>query len=142
MKVKEIMRRQTVRVSPSTSILEVARRMRDIGQEAVAVCDDEGFLGLVWDHDIVCSVVASCSGAGRTRARSVLRRLDVYVSPDSEIMQAAMLMAENNLRILPVLDKGRLVGLLSLEDMAEASEVFAGAILAATARAQSLAQPA
>ncbi len=142
MKVKEIMRRQAARVLPSTPIAEVAKKMRDLGIEAVAVCDEDRFLGLVWDHDIVCCVVAGGSSASRTRCRSVLRRLEVSISPDSDLIQAAMIMAENHVRLLPVLDRGRLVGLISLEDMAEASEVFAGAILAASARARSLAQPA
>lgn len=142
MKVKEVMQRQAVKVPPSTPVGEVARKMRDLGIEAVAVCDRNRFLGFVWDHDIVCFVIAGESSANETRCRSVLRRLEASISPDSELIQAAMIMAENQLRLLPVLDRGRLVGLVSLEDMAEASEIFAGAILSASARARSIAQPA
>ena len=142
MKVREVMTRQAVKVLPSTPVREVAQKMRDYSIEAVAVCDGDRFLGFVWDHDIVSCVVAGGSRAGRICTRSVLRRLEVSVSPDSELIQAAMIMAESGVRLLPVLDHGRLVGLLSLEDVAEASEVFAGAILAAKARAKGLAQPA
>lgn len=142
MKVREVMTRQAVRVVPSTPIREVAKKMRDLGLEAVPVCDGDRFLGFVWDHDIVCGVVAGGSGAGRACSRSLLRRLEASTSPDSELIQAAMIMAENGVRLLPVLENGRLVGLLSLEDVAEASEVFAGAIMAAKARAKGLAQPA
>lgn len=142
MKVREIMRRQALRVLPSTPLLEVARAMRDLNLEAVAVCDGERFLGFVWDHDIVCCVVAGGSNASRTSTRSVLRPIEESISPEADLIQAAIIMAQRGARLLPVLDRGRLVGLLSLEDMAEASEVFAGAVLATTARARSLAQPA
>lgn len=142
MKVREIMRRRAVKVLPSTPVLEVARKMRDLDLEAVAVCEGDRFLGFIWDHDIVCCVVAGGSRASRTSTSSVLRRTEESVSPDAELIQAAMIMAEKGARLLPVLERGRLVGLLSLEDMAEASEVFAGAVLATTARARSLPQPA
>ncbi len=142
MKVREVMTRQAVKVLPSTPIREVAEKMRDLGVEAVAVCDEDHFLGFVWDHDIVSCVVAGRARPGRTCTRSILRRLEASITPESELIQAAMIMAENGVRLLPVLDRGRLVGLLSLEDVAEASEVFAGAILAAKARARGLAQPA
>lgn len=131
-----------MRVLPSTPILEVARTMRDLKLEAVAVCDGDRFLGFIWDHDIVSCVVAGGSNASRTSTRSVLRRMEDSISPDSDLIQAAMIMAQQEARLLPVLDRGRLVGILSLEDMAEASEVFAGAVLATRARARSLAQPA
>ncbi len=142
MKVKEVMTRQAIRVSPASPITEVAVKMRDSGVEAVSVCDGDRFLGFVWDHDIVCCVVAGGSQAARTRARTVFRRLEISISPDADLIQAAAIMAENDLRLLPVLDHGRLVGLLSIEDVAEASEVFAGAILSAKAKFRGLAQPA
>ncbi|MDO8690777.1 MAG: CBS domain-containing protein [Dehalococcoidia bacterium] len=142
MKVKEVMTRQAIKVSPITPIREVAEKMRDFGVEAVSVCDGDRFLGFVWSHDIVCCVVAGGSRAGRTHTRTVFRRLEISISPDADLIQAAAIMAENGVRLLPVLDHGRLVGLLSLEDVAEASEVFAGAILAAKAKSRGLAQPA
>lgn len=142
MKVREIMTRQATKVLPSTPIREVAEKMRDLGLEAVAVCEGDRFLGFVWDHDIVSCVVAGGSRPGRTCTRSILRRIESCTSPDSELLQAAMIMAENGVRLLPVLDHGKLVGLLSLEDVAEASEVFAGAILAARAKTRGIAQPA
>ena len=142
MKVQEVMRRQAIRVPPTTPLREVARKMRDLGLEAVAVCEGERFLGFVWDHDIVSCVVAGGSSASRTCCRSLIRRLEVSISPESDLIQAAMIMGERGIRLLPVLDRGRLVGLISVEDMAEASEVFAGAILAAAARSRSVAQPA
>ena len=142
MKVKEVMTRQATRVSPATPIREVAEKMRDFGVDAISVCDGDRFLGFVWGHDIVCCVAAAGSPARRTYTRSVFRRLEISISPDSDLIQAAAIMAENGVRLLPVLDHGRLVGLLSLEDVAEASEVYAGAILSAKTRSKGLAQPA
>ncbi|MDP2659495.1 MAG: CBS domain-containing protein [Dehalococcoidia bacterium] len=142
MKVKEVMTWQAIKVSPTTPIREVAEKMRDFGVEAVSVCDGDRFLGFVWGHDIVCCVAAGGSPAGRTYTRTVFRRLEISISPDSDLIQAAAIMAENGVRLLPVLEHGHLVGLLSLEDVAEASEVFAGAILAAKTKSRGLAQPA
>lgn len=128
MKVREIMTGRVQTVGPSTPILEAAKMMADVEVGALPVVDSGRLVGMVTDRDIVLRVVA----AGKDPRSSTVRDAAstgqlVTISPDEDVNEAAMRMADAQVRRLPVCDNGQVVGILALGDVAlEAGNKTAG----------------
>jgi CBS domain-containing protein len=106
-------------VGRDETLQSVARRMaeRDIG--FMPVCEDDGrLLGVVTDRDIVTGAVASGASAAEYPAWQLVTRRPASVSPDARLDEVVHTMAEHAVRRLPVVDDGRLVGVISESDVA------------------------
>jgi CBS domain-containing protein len=117
--VSEVMTRNPVVLSPSSTIEEAAQMMRDrnIGDVIVA---DGGALecGIVTDRDVVIRVIAEGKDAKKTRLESVCSRDVTALKPSQPADEAVRLMREKAVRRLPVVDNGNVVGIVSLGDLA------------------------
>ncbi|MGW4562965.1 CBS domain-containing protein [Streptomyces sp. NPDC004561] len=116
--VREIMTGNPVAVAPETPVCEVAARMRDEDIGAVLVCSGERLRGLVTDRDLTVRILAD---GGDVTARTVAEACSselVTVAPDDDVDRAVQLMRGKALRRLPVVDDGRVVGIVALGDVA------------------------
>lgn len=106
------------------SVQEIARRMRDVNVGFVPICDADGRpLGTLTDRDIAIRVCAEDRVAARVRAGEVMTRETVTCRATEDVEKAERLMAEHHKsRIMVVNDEGRLVGVISLSDVAEQDE--------------------
>jgi CBS domain-containing protein len=104
-------------VSPSDSIQNAAAIMRDEDAGAVPVVDNGRAVGIVTDRDIVVRVVAEGGQLNRP-VRDIVSRSLVSASPDMSTREAADLMSEYQIRRLPVVENDRLVGIVSIGDLA------------------------
>lgn len=135
MKVKELMSTNIACVGEDTPASMIAAQMRknDIG--SIPVCDDSGHIkGIVTDRDLVVRVMAravSCSGSkdpsneapsadapAEPTASCIMTSDPVTISPEQNIHDAALLFAAHKIRRLPVTEASRIVGMLSLGDIA------------------------
>ena len=117
MKVKELMTTNVSIANPNTSIHEIAQQMKNLDVGAIPVCDQSNrALGIVTDRDIVLRSVSS--GNTQASARDVMTSNLVYATPDMHAHEAAEIMSKHQIRRLPVIDKGQLVGILSIGDLA------------------------
>jgi len=115
--VREIMMADPVTVSPQTPIDEAARLMRDQNIGDVLIADGDQLRGLVTDRDLTVRALAD-DKPPTTSVQEVCSRNPVSCTPDDDVERAAALMREHSLRRLPVVDSGRLVGVISLGDLA------------------------
>jgi CBS domain-containing protein len=115
--VKELMA-EPVTVSGDATLTEAARLMRDADIGDVIVADGGRPVGVVTDRDIVVRGIAEEHAPGDTTVADVCTRDLVTVSPDDTIEQAAQLMREVAVRRLAVVEGDRLVGVISLGDLA------------------------
>jgi CBS domain-containing protein len=116
MDIRDVMTPNPRTVTPDDSIESAARIMRDEDTGAVPVVQNGRPIGMVTDRDIVIRAVAD-GGANRTVRDVVTERL-VSVSPETSTREAAELMSEHQIRRLPVVENDRLVGIVSLGDLA------------------------
>jgi CBS domain-containing protein len=117
MNIRDVMTPNPQTVSPADSIQRAARIMRDADTGAVPVVEDGRPVGIVTDRDIVVRAVAD--GTQPTRAvRDVLTPTVVTATPDMSTREASELMSEHRVRRLPVVEDSRLVGIVSLGDLA------------------------
>ena len=116
MNIREVMTPNPRCVSPDDSIQSAAQIMRDEDTGAVPVCDNGRAVGIITDRDIVIRAIAD--GQPNRPVRDIATRDVISVSPDTSTREAAELMSEHQVRRLPVVDGERLVGIVSLGDLA------------------------
>jgi CBS domain-containing protein len=116
MNVRDVMTSNPRTVSPGDSIQVAARIMKEEDVGVVPIVDNGRTVGIVTDRDIVIRAVAE---GGSDRAVREIATTDlVFVKPDSSTREAEKLMSERQIRRLPVVENGRLVGIISLGDIA------------------------
>ena len=116
MNIREIMTPSPRTVSPDDSIESAARIMRDEDPGAVPVVQDGRPVGMLTDRDIVIRVVAE--GGKAQSVREVVTGRVISISPDATTREATDLMSEHQIRRLPVVENERLIGIVSLGDLA------------------------
>ena len=119
MKVKDVMTQNVVTVAPEESVEVAARTLTQYNIGALPVCGAGGKLcGVVTDRDLVTRCIASNRLPGKTSVRDVMTGQVIAAQPDMDIGVAAHLMGRQQVRRLPVVDNGKLCGMLSLGDLA------------------------
>lgn len=116
MNVRDVMTGNPRTASPSDSIQTVAQIMRDEDTGVVPLVDKGRLAGVVTDRDIVVRCVAE--GKFNAKASDAASDDVVTVEPDMSTADAAELMADHQIRRLPVVEGDKLVGILSLGDIA------------------------
>ena len=117
MLVGEIMHSDVKTASASDSFADVAKMMRSNGISSVVVLDGKKLQGIVTERDIV-NLVAEDGDPNTTTVEGRMTRLDlITVDTKTELSQAADLMVSNNIRHLPIVDGGNVVGIVSIRDM-------------------------
>ena len=123
MKIRDVMSSPVVRISPEESVRVAARMLERHNIGALPVCGWDGKLcGMLTDRDIVTRCLASGKDPGTTRVRDVMTSGISVIRPDMETSTAAALMAGKQIRRLPVMENGKLCGLISLGDLATRAE--------------------
>ncbi len=122
MKVSELMSANAVSISPDETAALAARLLCRYNIGSLPVCTSDGSVrGVVTDRDITTRVVAAGADPGTTPVRRIMSRSVITVGPGEDVERACQLMSDAQIRRLPVTSGGRLVGVLSLGDMARAS---------------------
>ena len=123
MKLREIMTNPVVRIHPEETVAVAARMLEHNNIGALPVCGSDGRLcGMVTDRDLVTRCLATGKPPQTTSVREVMTT-KIYVGrPDMEVSLAAGLMGREQIRRLPVMENGRLCGLVSLGDLARKEE--------------------
>ena len=120
MQVKDIMSEKVVSVSPEENLSVAARLLSRYNIGALPVCTKDGKLkGMVTDRDIVLRCVAAEDDANSVKVADIMTRRVVCVDATQSLQDASDLMAQKQVRRLPVQDKGRLVGMISIGDLAK-----------------------
>ncbi len=121
MEVRELMTRSVISVSPDETAELAARLLSRHNLGALPVVNAEGRLrGMVTDRDLALRCIAAENDPTVTRVSEIMTRGVVAVTPGDDVREASRLMAAEQVRRLPVVDRGKVVGMLSLGDMARA----------------------
>jgi len=117
--VQEIMSKKVHAVATTTPLLEVARLMRDQRIGDVLVTNPDGSLcGIVTDRDIVVRADAQARALDKTTVGDICSGKIVKVAPNATLDDAVKMMRDNAIRRIPVVSNGKVVGVVSLGDLA------------------------
>lgn len=123
MKLRDVMTNPVVRIHPDETVAVAARTLTHYNIGILPVCGNDGrVVGLVTDRDLVTRCLASGRSPGATTVREVMTSKVVSAVPDMDAALAAGLMGREQIRRLPVLENGRLCGMVSLGDLAVQEE--------------------
>jgi CBS domain-containing protein len=116
--IKEVMTRDVRACEPNAPVAEAAKMMAQEDVGPVPIIEDGRLVGIVTDRDIVVRVVAEGRDPNATTVNEIASTNLVTVSPDDDLDEALKMLAENQVRRLPVVEGERLVGIVAQADIA------------------------
>ncbi|HEY9854993.1 MAG TPA: CBS domain-containing protein [Stenomitos sp.] len=117
-KINELMSKNVVKVTSVTMLPEAAQKMRQENIGVLPIEENGRLVGVLTDRDIAINAVAK--GDINRPVKDFMSKTPTTIQSNATVEQAIQLMLQNNIRRLPVMDNGNLVGMVSLEDLAEA----------------------
>ena len=119
MRVKDCMcNKEIVQATPETNLQEVANLMNKNHVGCVPVCQEEKIVGFVTDRDIVIRAIANSLDCNNTKVSDIMNTDVIKTTPDTAIDDALETMKRNQIRRLPVIENNKIVGILSMGDIA------------------------
>lgn len=125
MKVKDCMCKKVISASKDTSIKEISSLMKEYDIGTMPICDEnKNIIGIITDRDIVLRGVAENKNlevlkAGDIMTQNHIIKLDI----NATTLEASKTMSNNQIRRLPVLENNKLVGIISIGDLARNNDI-------------------
>jgi CBS domain-containing protein len=116
--VKEIMSKEVRMVRPDTSAQEVVATLNKFNIGSVIVVQKDKPVGIVTVRDVMTRLVEQYLAPRVLTARQMMTSPMTIINVEATIEEAAKLMAQKNVKTLPVMDKDKLVGVVSFTDIA------------------------
>jgi CBS domain-containing protein len=116
MHIGGVMRVRLVTATPDQTAAEAIRTMLDAGVGSVVVCEGPEPVGIFTERDVL-KLAGAGTAFGTVLLRDVMTPNPLTISADDGVLEAAQLMGERNLRHLPVVEGGNLVGIVSIRDV-------------------------
>ena len=116
--VRELMSSNPRSIESDQPVFEAAKIMRDEDVGLLPVVEGERLLGTITDRDITIRVIAEQKDPSSVQAREIASTDLVTVDPQQDLSEALRLMAQHQVRRLPVVEEGRLVGIVAQADVA------------------------
>ena len=118
MKVRDIMTQDVGTATLDSTVEDVASMMKEEDAGSIPVVDGGELAGIVTDRDIVIRCIAEGKDPSDTTVEEILTEELHTIEPEAEVEDAARVMSERQIRRLPVVDGGELIGVISLGDIA------------------------
>ncbi len=119
--LKEIMQKRIVTLSPEATVREAAKKMKDYRVGYLLVTNGESLKGCVTDRDLVLWL-AGGKNPDEVRVESIMQSNVVTAEPETDVYEASKIMARKKIRRLPIVEDGKLRGLVSISDIASIVE--------------------
>lgn len=104
-------------ITPEQPVAEALRLMAEKDVGALLVVSGENLVGIVTERDVVRKLALHGHDAAATPVRAIMTERVLYVRPEQTIEECMALMTEKHLRHLPVVDAGRILGIISIRDV-------------------------
>jgi len=118
MKVEEIMIREVVQSSPENSISEAAKLMREKAVGCLVITVEGGIKGIITDRDLL-GCIAVEHDPRECKVSTHMSRPVAVIKPEEDYLTAADVMRRRRIKLLPIAKQGKLLGIVSLSDLAK-----------------------
>ncbi|MFZ4450273.1 CBS domain-containing protein [Salibacterium aidingense] len=115
--IQEVMTSDVETCRPEDTVLEAAKKMKEYHIGSIPVTQDRNLMGMITDRDIV----VRCLAEGKTESANVSDVMSsniITAEPDMDVQEAARMMAEKQIRRLPIVENQQLAGIVALKDLA------------------------
>ena len=120
MKVKKLLekqKREVVTISPDATVYEALKLMAEKEIGALVVVEKEKVVGILSQRNFTRKMILKKKKSKKTLVRDIMTAKVIQTTPNQKVDKCLSLMTKNRFRHIPVLDKDRLVGILSIEDI-------------------------
>ncbi|TFH31400.1 MAG: CBS domain-containing protein [Myxococcales bacterium] len=124
-RIRDIIRRKgkdVYSVSPLATVIDAVNTMNDHHVGSVLVCDGGEPVGVFSERDVLVRVVAAHRDPCQTLVREVMTTRLYTAAPDDTLLEVMRLMTDRRCRHVPVMEDGRLIGLVSIGDLTKATQ--------------------
>jgi CBS domain-containing protein len=104
-------------IAPDASVFEAVQLMAEKGIGALMVVERNQLIGVISERDYAREIVLKDRSSRDTPVSAIMTRRVLYVRSEQTLDECMVLMTERHLRHLPVLDNGRLIGVVSIRDV-------------------------
>jgi CBS domain-containing protein len=118
LKTGDVMVREVITIDENASVKEAADIMNQFEIGSIIATRKGKAVGIITERDLLKRIVAEGKNAKKTRVKDIVSSPLVVITPNTDLEEAARLMFEKKIKKLPVIDQNRLVGLVSLTDIA------------------------
>lgn len=119
MRVKDCMSNEVVWATTDSTVCDVAKLMNENHIGSIPVCDEnQNVVGIITDRDIILRSIACDKDIKQTKATDIMTTDVIRTSKDTDVSWVAGIMAKNQIRRVPVVENEKLVGMISLGDLA------------------------
>jgi len=126
---KDFMTKKVVKIEKSKNALAAAKLMAKTGVGSLVIVERGKPVGIITDRDILVHVVVKGLKPGRVRVDKFMSKPLVTITPDTPMIEVAKLMEEHNIRRVPVVARGKVVGIVTSTDMGKAAKILAPYLL-------------
>jgi len=123
--VKDIMSKPVIKIDESKSAKVAGELMKKFRKGSLIVMSKDKPVGIITDSDMVKKIVARNLKAGQVKLKDIMSKPLVTVKPDDDVLVAVKKIKKSNIRRLPVIDRGKIVGMVSVYDIARTSPEMA-----------------
>lgn len=115
--VKDVMNPKVVVAKPEATAKEAAKVMVEAHIGSLVILDQSNIVGIVTESDMIRKIIAEGNDATQVRLDQMMTKDVTTVDADSELQEAADIMSEKKIKRLPVVEGGKLVGIITSSDL-------------------------
>lgn len=115
------MARKVLTTSPNTTVAKAAKMMANRGVGSIIIVKAKKPAGILTERDLLMKVVSTDLKPSKVRVGKIMSTPILLIKPSEDITQAARIMAKNKLRRLPVVERGKLIGIITASDITAVS---------------------
>ena len=112
--------REVFSIAPGAAVLEAIRLMAERHVGALLVMEGEALSGIVSERDYARKVILMGRSSADTPVRDIMTAAVITVQPETPVAKCMQIMTERRVRHLPVIESGRVVGMVSIGDLVKA----------------------
>ena len=106
-------------VSPDDTVFDAVKLMNEKGIGALAVILDDSLIGIISERDCARKIILEELSPKATKIKEIMIRRIFHTEPEQKVDECMLVMTKNHIRHLPVLNHGKIVGMISLGDVVE-----------------------
>jgi len=117
----DAMEKKVLTATPNTTVAKAAKMMADRGVGSIIIVKGKKPVGILTERDLLMKVLSVDLVPSKVQVGKIMSAPIISISPNADITEAARLMAKNNVRRLPVVERGKLVGIITASDITAVS---------------------
>ena len=123
-RIRDIMNTNPVMINRKASVLDAVKEMKSEKVGSIVIVENGKPIGVLTESDILRKIVAEGKDASEIAVEKVMSSPTITISPDEKIENAVKLMGKNRIRRLPVVEGGKLVGMVTERDILQFSPLL------------------